>query len=668
MAGAFVIRPFGTKRDSSGKEIDFDRVQRELIGLALEAAGLGGGTTEDLFEPGNIREDMFALLLEADLVVCDITVHNANVFYELGVRHALRKKRTVMIKGRPSSDVTPFDITTDRYLSYDLDNPAAARSSLTKAVTDAMRSERVTDSPIFLMLPTLPEADPATVVVVPQEFREEVNRAKAAKAKGWLRLLAEEVRAQQFEWEGLRLVANGQWDLKDYDGARASWEVIRETYPNDVEANLALANICERLYRENNLPELFEASKQAIDRVLGIGPAARKERAEALALMGRNEKTRWRVEFALLTTTGERRAAAMNQGLKDSYEAYRNAFLEDLIHFYPGLNALQMGTILLDLAGSAAWFNAFESDKEADQYREKLEEEVSALRWLVSTAVTASLRRLDRADPDRVWANISKADMLFLKDPGHEDRVIGAYRDAIPKDKPFAWDATRGQLELLADLGVQSALATSVIKAMDARFPDGKESKPIHLVVFAGHRVDAPGRPEPRFPQEQEGRARTLIHEQLRELLDDTREVVVLASAAPGADILAHELCTELGLTSLICLPMPPDEFAGSVFENLDRWRTRFLDLRKEHKVLVLSDRQGLPRWLQNRGVNPWERGNRWVLKMALTWGAERITLLALWDGKTAGDEPGGTAHMVKLAEAAGRVHIRRIDSTQLTT
>ena len=53
-------------------------------------------------------------------------------------------------------------------------------------------------------------------------------------------------------------------------------------------------------------------------------------------------------------------------------------------------------------------------------------------------------------------------------------------------------------------------------------------------------------------------------------------------------------------------------------------------------------------------------------MKMALTWGAERITLIALWDGKEAGDAPGGTAHMVRLAEDAGKVHIQRIDSLQL--
>ena len=70
---AFVIRPFGKKTDAAGKEIDFERIHKELIAPALDEAGLGGGTTGEVIEPGNVREDMFGLIIEADLVVCDAT-------------------------------------------------------------------------------------------------------------------------------------------------------------------------------------------------------------------------------------------------------------------------------------------------------------------------------------------------------------------------------------------------------------------------------------------------------------------------------------------------------------------------------------------------------------------------------------------------------------------
>ena len=55
------------------------------------------------------------------------------------------------------------------------------------------------------------------------------------------------------------------------------------------------------------------------------------------------------------------------------------------------------------------------------------------------------------------------------------------------------------------------------------------------------------------------------------------------------------------------------------------------------------------------------------MLNMSLTSGARKVTLLALWDGKPTGDgKRGGTAHMVELAEQAGTVDVKVIDSSQL--
>src|ERR1700727_694865 len=148
MQRAFIIRPFGKKKDGAGSEIDFERVSTFLIEPALKAVGLGGGTTGEIVEAGNIREDMFGLILEADLVVCDMTIHNANVFYELGIRHALRKKRSVLIRGAATTDDVPFDNLTERYLAYDLDNPGASLRPLVDMLIATLASEN-TDSPIF---------------------------------------------------------------------------------------------------------------------------------------------------------------------------------------------------------------------------------------------------------------------------------------------------------------------------------------------------------------------------------------------------------------------------------------------------------------------------------------------------------------------------------------
>ena len=48
------------------------------------------------------------------------------------------------------------------------------------------------------------------------------------------------------------------------------------------------------------------------------------------------------------------------------------------------------------------------------------------------------------------------------------------------------------------------------------------------------------------------------------------------------------------------------------------------------------------------------------------TAGARKLSLVALWDGKTTGDARGGTADMVRIAQKAGVFDVRVIDAAQL--
>jgi hypothetical protein len=668
MQRAFIIRPFGTKTDRAGKEINFEHIHHELIAPALDAAGLRGGTTGEIIDAGNIREDMFGLIIEADLIVCDITVHNANVFYELGIRHALRKKGTVLIKGAPVDDSTPFDILTDRYLEYSIDDPGKKKSELADVIRATLVSSRETDSPLFKMLPTLPEVDPAAVQVVPTDFTDEVERATAAKAAGWLRLLASEVTGLRFQWPALRLIGRAQWKLEDFDGARRTWERVRENDFDDLAANLALANLYERQYRREKALERLEASNQAIARVLTNKRTTAGQRAEALALRGRNQKTMWRVSFGILPDLGERRQRATNRSLLKAYEAYREAFLVDLNHYWSGLAALQMGMVALSLSQDEAWPDAFEDDDQAAACTRQLNRQVEALRSVVSQAVEAALKHLPAGDANRTWAEISAADLSFLVE-NRSPRVVKTYLDAIPRNDTFAWNATKGQLQLFASLGIRADLANDVIREIERQVEFSRSGPDLHVIVFAGHRIDEPDRAEPRFPVAAESHARELIRNALRERQVSDARLKVLASAAPGSDIICHEACQELGIDSTICLPMPMDLFSKLVFNDLDVWRRRFLTLvEKNQSPLQLSDQAGLPRWLQGMDNNPWERGNRWVLEMAQTSGARTMTLIALWNGKETGDGPGGTAHMVQIARAAGLVDVVSLDAGQLLT
>jgi hypothetical protein len=263
---AFIVRPFGIKQD-----VDFEKVHNELIMPALKKVGIKGGTTAPIVEQGNIREDMFSKLLTADLVIADISIHNANVFYELGIRHALQDKRTFLI--RSAKDEVPFDLKTDRYLSYDTANPADSLDALVAGLKATMLSDRQ-DSPVFYMLPKLEAQDRERFLAVPSDFGEEVEIAKESRQKGMLALLAAE--AEGFPWiiPALRVVGNAQHSLKAYEVARITWEKIRDIYPNDLEANDRLATIYQRLAEgEMKLDatsgkELLAKSDIAISRML----------------------------------------------------------------------------------------------------------------------------------------------------------------------------------------------------------------------------------------------------------------------------------------------------------------------------------------------------------------------------------------------------------------
>jgi tetratricopeptide (TPR) repeat protein len=668
MQQAFVIRPFGTRkvstRDDGEVDVNFDDVHRVLIAEALKQAGLGGGTTGEIIESGNVREDMFALIIAADLVICDITLHNANVFYELGIRHALRKKRTILIRARSVKDPPPFDVLTDRYLTYPVTDPAEACEALANAIRATLTTDHVTDSPVFKLLPTLPEADPAKVQVFPRDFVEEVERARAVRSAGWLGLLSSEAATRPFQWPALRLIGPAQLELKDFDGARSTLERIRDNDPDDPAANLALSNVYQRLFRDENEPRYLEASNQAIERVLSSPKATKEQLSETKALKGRNLKTMWQQDFSAKPDLVECRAAATNRALRETYEAYYSAFLLDLNNYWPGLAALQQGTIAADLARDPPWQWLFDTPAQAASHKEELERQLELLRPCVTLSISAALARATN------WSLISDADFKFLTEQQPE-RVIRAYRDAVRRDD-FLWDSARRQLELFASLGMKAELATKIITTIDAQVGRGKAKPRQHLVIFAGHRIDEPGRSAPRFPAEREGRARELIAAALKEAQEGFDHLTVLASAAPGSDIICHEVCQKLGIESTICLPMPRDVVAAKIFGAPDRWRGRYLNLLSFHDaahrpVFELSDRDGLPRWLEGSGIDPWERGNRWVLEMARASGAAQTTLIVLWDGNLTAGDRGGTGHMVQIVqETPGRIGITEIKTVEL--
>ncbi len=646
---AFIIRPFGVKQGTKGQDIDFDQVAAKLIDPALTRLGVTGRDTIEILKQGNIRIDMFQRLLTADLVVADLSIHNANVFYELGIRHALRGKRTFLL--RSAQDAYPFDLQTDRYLTYDHERPEASLDLLTEALRQTLASEDQ-DSPVFRSLPDLQEPERFRFLAVPRGFREEVDLAAGDHEKGDLGLLGAEAEGFEWESEGFRIVGRAQYDLKDHKGAQATWESIRQIDPLDREANLLLGTIFQRLGD-------LRRSDQALQRVLdqkGIEPGVR---AEAHALLGRNAKARWKEAWSAEPNLPARREKALRSPfLEESYVAYARAFSNDLNHFYSGLNALALLTISTTLAQDLPeiWGDRFEREKDAAAELEDRQEQRAKLAAAVELSIAAAQTRLEHEEkkPD-LWVEISAADLCCLtsKRPG---RAEAAYRKALAGAPDFAFGAVRDQLCIYQDLEILTDNVKAGFAALGpAPEDDGKPQaaeKPIRVILFTGHMIDAPGRPRPRFPPGKEDVARQAIREKIEKERQRPGGVALgIAGGASGGDILFHEICGELGIPTRLLLALPKDRYIQeSVAPAGGDWTERFDRLTEKLPVRVLARSKELPSWLaEKKDYNIWQRNNLWMLYNALAVGGENVTLIALWNGQE-GDGPGGTGDLVERA------------------
>lgn len=129
MARIFMLSPFGEPFDSYYREV----IQPELLRHGHEVF-----RANDSYTPGVILQDIFQEILDADVVLADITRENPNVFYELGIAHSYGKQ-VVMIA--QSTANLPFDVSHMRVLRYHHESADTARSTITdiaRAIEEAL--------------------------------------------------------------------------------------------------------------------------------------------------------------------------------------------------------------------------------------------------------------------------------------------------------------------------------------------------------------------------------------------------------------------------------------------------------------------------------------------------------------------------------------------------
>ena len=354
---AFVAMPFGVKKDSQGTEIDFNRVYTELIKPALEAAGLDVFRADEEGRAGDIRTDMFQELLIADLVVADLTLDNPNVWYELGVRHALRARGVVLICGGRAT--TAFDLYTDRKLRYSIKDgvldPATIEqdkqnlTDMVKATMESWHGRKI--SPVYHLMPNLQEPDWKSLRIGDvQEFWQQhdawerrIELARTAGHIGDVLVLADEAPIAAFRAEAWIKAGETLRKGEHFNFALEQLERGLAIDPQNLKG-LQEQGIClQRLALLGRSGHSSDRARDHYRKVLELYP----QDQETWALLGRVDKDAWVVAWRQAGKTPEQmrdEAAYEDALLRAAIDSYVTSYRSNPGHYYSGINALTLYT------------------------------------------------------------------------------------------------------------------------------------------------------------------------------------------------------------------------------------------------------------------------------------------------------------------------------------
>jgi len=334
----FVLMPFGKKPDVSGVMIDFDAVYKELIAPAIEEAGLESIRADEEVTGGIIHKPMFERLILCEYAVADLTSANANVFYELGLRHAVRPWSTVLLFAEGGR--LPFDVAPLRAIPYRLTpegKPADVATTKAALVERLVETHKVAhenptaDSPIFQLVEGFPNVSSDKTDV----FRKQVQYSAEVKSR------LEEARRKGVD--DIRAIEKELGDIKDQESGVVidlflsyrsvnAWDDMIALIDKMSHPLAATVLVQEQLALALNRAGQGEKAEKILTDLIGRrGPSG-----ETYGILGRVYKDRW--EAAL--KNGKQFLA---RGFLDkAIEAYLQGFESDWRDAYPGINAVTL--------------------------------------------------------------------------------------------------------------------------------------------------------------------------------------------------------------------------------------------------------------------------------------------------------------------------------------
>jgi len=333
----FVLMPFGRKTDATGRTTDFDAVYQQIIAPAVQEAGLDPIRADEEKVGGTIHKPMFERLMLCDYAVADITGANPNVYYELGIRHAMRPRSTVILFAEGTT--LPFDIALLRGVPYRTGEngaPTDPKSCAAKVAQQlgAARQNPHDDSPLFQLLEYMPrfEVDHSKTDV----FRDRFDYSKKYKSKlavareggeqAVKEVMAEPALANLHEVEA-GVVVDLFLSLRDVKANAAMIELFSRMPPPLQRARIMREQYAFALNREGRSQEAETVLKEVLQE---FGPSS-----ETNGLLGRVYKDRWEIA----KRAGRIEARAL---LRNAIDTYLAGFQADWRDAYPGINAVTL--------------------------------------------------------------------------------------------------------------------------------------------------------------------------------------------------------------------------------------------------------------------------------------------------------------------------------------
>lgn len=330
----FVLMPFGQKPTISGKLIDFDAVYRDLIAPAITASGLEPLRADEEMVGGIIHKPMFERLILCEYAIADLTTANANVFYELGLRHAVRPASTVLLFAKDTGQI-PFDVAPLRGIPYEIgadgqpDNTVTVALALTERLKEARHFS--TDSPIYQLVEGFPDI---------QHLKTDVFRDRIAYSEQVKKRLAE---ARKQGLEDIRAVERDLGVIADKESgvvidlflsyrAVKGWQEMIDLVPKMPSPLAATVMVQEQLgLALNRAGRSDEAERVLLDIIAKRGPSS-----ETYGILGRVYKDRWE-------TAAKAGKIQLAKGLlRKAINVYLNGFEADWRDAYPGINAVTL--------------------------------------------------------------------------------------------------------------------------------------------------------------------------------------------------------------------------------------------------------------------------------------------------------------------------------------